>query len=119
VEERKGKIDVAQELIFQLDQAQELEEVGVRKRAKQRILAFSALRRIKIRQRSRLTWIRTGDANTKLFHLRATGRRRKNYIPALVHHGRMVTAQKDKSQALYQHFSELLGSAQQREATLN
>jgi hypothetical protein len=93
VEERKGKIDVAQELIFQLDQAQELEEVGVRKRAKQRILAFSALRRIKIRQRSRLTWIRTGDANTKLFHLRATGRRRKNYIPVLVHHRRMAIAQ--------------------------
>jgi len=69
VEEWKRRTEIAQEVVLRLDQAQERRpltpgELSLRKRAKQRILGFAALRRIKIRQRSRLTWIREGDANS-------------------------------------------------------
>jgi hypothetical protein len=50
-----------------------LDDVEVRGRmlAKDKILAMASIQKIKLRQRSRLTWIRTGNANTKLFHLYA------------------------------------------------
>ena len=71
VEEWKRRTEIAQEVVLRLDQAQERRpltpgELSLRKRAKQRILGFAALRRIKIRQRSRLTWIREGDAITRI-----------------------------------------------------
>jgi hypothetical protein len=46
-------------------------------------LGLLSIQKIKLRQRSRLTWIRLGDANTKLFHVRANGRRRKVHIQTL------------------------------------
>ena len=52
---------------------------------------------IKIQQQSRLTKIKEGDANTKLFPLRATTRRWKNFIPALATATGMVIAQQDKA----------------------
>jgi hypothetical protein len=87
--------------------------------AKARILGFMTLRRIKIRQRSRLNWIRLGDANTKFFHLRANARRRKNFISQLTAQGRLVTSHQDKEVELYRHFSALLGQHTHRERQLN
>nr|CAD1831264.1 unnamed protein product [Ananas comosus var. bracteatus] len=39
---------------------------------------------IKWRQRSKVQWIRAGDANTKFFHMRANGRRNKNFISRIM-----------------------------------
>ena len=104
VEEKKLRTEIAQEVVLRLDQAQERRpltpgELSLRKRAKQRILGFAALRRIKIRQRSRLTWIREGDAITRIpsssiLELRRAGE--KNYIPAFRTANGMVTAHHDK-----------------------
>src|SRR3954464_7238424 len=63
-----------------------------------------AIQKIKIRQRSRLTWIRLGDANTKLFHARANGRRRRVYIQSLTTSSRTAITTKDKEEELLQHF---------------
>jgi hypothetical protein len=49
-----------------------------------------------MQQRSRLTYIRCGDANTKLFHLKANARRRKNYIQCLQSQDGMVFSQHEK-----------------------
>ncbi|WVZ92280.1 hypothetical protein U9M48_038358 [Paspalum notatum var. saurae] len=122
--EMKNAALVAQEVISFLDQAQENRqltetELALRRMAKQRILGLAALRKIKIRQRARLIGIRVGDANTKLFHLRANGRRRKNFIPSLRVGDRHYTAHQDKAQILHSHFSMLLGSVQPRQETLN
>jgi hypothetical protein len=75
VMQAKLQADVTTEVVRCLDQAQEhrqlaVPELTLRKKAKARTLGFMAIRRIKIRQRSCLTWIRLGDANTKIFHLR-------------------------------------------------
>lgn len=70
--------NVATQLIFLLDLAQEErelteEERKLRKELKLKLLGLAAVERMRWRQRSRLTWIRVGDANTKLFHIRANG----------------------------------------------
>lgn len=116
--------EIAQELVLRLDQAQEQrqltpEELTLRRQAKLKILGLSTVRRIKLRQRSRLTWIRLGDANTRLFHLRANGRRRKNYISALSHNNRFFTAHQDKEDILHQYYQGVFGSSQARPHSLN
>jgi hypothetical protein len=59
------------------------------------------------------------DANTRLFHLRANGRRWKKFIPALTVGERTCTAQDDKARAIKDHFQEHLGQPPRRECTLN
>lgn len=80
---------------------------------------LAALRIIKARQRSRLIWIRCGDANTKLFHLRANSRKRKNFIAHLNVQGRTVTQHDDKATTLLHHFKCLLGTYSTRTASIN
>jgi hypothetical protein len=88
IKEIRREADEAQALILQPDQEQDnrvldTAETIERRTAKDKILALAAVRKLRIRQRSRLTWIKSGDANTKLFHLRVNARRRKNFIPSL------------------------------------
>jgi hypothetical protein len=118
------KAQIATKVVALLEHAQEnrslsTAELALRKLAKAPILGFLALRRIKIRQRSRLTWIKLGDANTQLFHLRANSRRRKNFIPALTVESRTVTSHADKAAQLFSFYSSLFGTAAPREVVLN
>ena len=43
---------------------------------------LASLERTIARQPSRVRWLRDGDADTKIFHAVANGRRIKNFIPA-------------------------------------
>jgi hypothetical protein len=88
IKEIRREADEAQALILRPDQEQDnrvldTAETIERRTTKDKILALAAVRKLRIRQRSRLTWIKSGDANTKLFHLRVNARRRKNFIPSL------------------------------------
>lgn len=116
--------NVATELIFLLDLAQEErqltdEENALRKMLKLKLLGFAAVERMRWRQRSRLTRIRVGNANTKLFHLRANGRRRKNHIPTLQGPSGMVHEHTEKAKIPLDHFKSLMGKAQHRSHTIN
>jgi hypothetical protein len=102
--------------VLQMDQLQEVRpltesEIQTHKAAKNKIIGIAAMRKIRLQQRSRLTWICVGDANTKLFHLPANVnvRCRGNYIPVLHHEGRDWITHEAKSAALDAYFTQQLG----------
>jgi hypothetical protein len=84
-------------------------ELQAHREAKNKLLELAAIRRIRLRQRSRLTWIHAGDTNTKLFHLKATARRHHNFIPSFLHTGRSSITHEAKSEALHDFYSQHFG----------
>lgn len=115
---------VATWVIQRLDIAHEnrvlhTEEIWLRRTLKQALLGMAALERTIDRQRSRLRWIREGDANTKLFQAVANGRRTKNFIAHIKLGDTIITDQESKVEAFTEAYERLLGTAQAREHTLN
>jgi hypothetical protein len=79
----KTKLAVAKKTIWLLDQAQEQmsisqAEVDFRLRLKEAYLGLLTMEKIRARQRARLTNIKYGDVNSKLFYLMANGRKQKS-----------------------------------------
>jgi hypothetical protein len=78
------------------------------------------MERSRRRQASRLVWLKEGDTCTWFFHLRANGRSRKNFIPVLKDDNtRYVWGHEEKEHILYGHFQKIMGTKEQRQATLN
>jgi hypothetical protein len=120
----KLQIAIANTLIFRLDIAQEARvlspgERWLRRMLKHAVLGLSSLERTIARQRSRIRWLREGDANTKLFHVVANGRRTKNYIAAVRVDNEIVTEQVRKVVAFTNAFEQMLGTIETREHGLD
>jgi hypothetical protein len=117
--------DVANKVIFQLDLAQEERQLSederlLRKLLKARLLGIAAIEKAKWKQRSRMNWIKMGDTNTHLFHLRANGHRRKIHISTLTDpNGAATSNQDEKAEIPRQHFIRLLGTISPRQMGLN
>ena len=75
-----------------------------------RLTYITSLERMIARQRSRVRWIKEGDANTKLFHAIANGRRTKNFIPALKHGEEIIMDQSRKEEVFFDMYNNLVGS---------
>jgi hypothetical protein len=60
-----------------------LDECSLIKQLKARLLGLAAIEKSRARQKSRLTWLRKGDANTKYFQLMTNIRKQKNFIHTL------------------------------------
>ena len=91
--------------MLQLEAAQEQRmlatmELDLHHRLKARSMGLAAIEKTRIRQRSRLTYIRCGDANTKFFHIRASARRRKNYIHYLYTDEGIAIAHEEKEKVI-------------------
>ena len=115
---------MARELVLHLDIAQErrqlsVEESSLRKRMKLRCLGLSSLERTMARQRARIRHLSDGDANTAYFHLVARGRKRRNFIPALLVAGHIWADHDSMEEALHQHFSGVFGTAMAGGITLD
>jgi hypothetical protein len=121
--ELRLKYEVATEIVRLLDEAQEhrqlsTPELALHRKGKGMILAFSALRKIKIHQRSCLLWLKVGDANTKLFHVKANARR-KNFICSLKNEGTVAITHEDKAYLLRQFYCNLFAHYRERDIVLN
>jgi hypothetical protein len=87
---------------------------------KKHCLALSSLSRTIARLRSRIGWIKEGDANTALFHAKARYRKSKNFIAKVASSdGQILTAHEDKSAAFYDFHEALLGSCEVRDTTID
>ena len=63
-----------------------------------------------MRQRSRITYLAEGDANTKFFHLQACHRSRKNYITKIRTPDAFIFKDNEMAQAIFDHFDSILGT---------
>jgi hypothetical protein len=118
------QLELAKEVLLQLEAAQESrtltdQELDLRQRLKVRSTGLAAIEKSRIRQRSRLTYIRYGDANTKFFHIRASARRRKNYIHYLHSNEGMAFAHEEKEKILEECFRDHMGTSSARSMSLN
>lgn len=82
------QLALVKEILLQLEVAQEhraltQEELELRHHLKIHSVDLAMIEKTRIRQESRLTNIRCGDTNTKLFHICASSRAKKNYIQCL------------------------------------
>jgi hypothetical protein len=71
------------------------------------------------RLRSRISWLKEGDANSKLFHLHARHRKRKNFVASLVDGNNILSSHIDKAAAVDQFFSNLIGTNVDRDWTID
>jgi hypothetical protein len=120
----KMQILLATELILYFDIAMEScqlspEERALRRMLKKKLLGLASLERTIVRKRSRILWLREGDACTRFFHLHASHRRRKNFIGHLAIDNVRVKEHVDKAEAVDCFFDNLLGSTTDRPFTLD
>ena len=83
------QLALAREILHQFEIAQNNRqlspgELWFKKILKKRSLALASLKRTMARLHSRISWLKDGDANTRLFHLHARHRKRKNFIGKLI-----------------------------------
>jgi hypothetical protein len=120
----KFQLALAREILHQLEIAQDNRllspgELWLKNSLKKHSLALASLNRTIDRLRSRIGWLREGDANTKLFHLHARHRKRKNFISRLVSGERICTSHKDKAEVIDNFYENLIGSCTDRMRTVN
>src|SRR4051812_18667759 len=95
------------------------EERGLRCLLKKKLLGLASLERTLARQRSRILWLREGDACTRFFHTHASHRRRKNFISHLLVDNVRVSEHDDKAEAVDRFFGDLLGTSGDRPFSLD
>jgi mannosylglycoprotein endo-beta-mannosidase len=118
------QLSMLNEIILQLETAQDdrqlsASEVALRSDLKAKTLGLSVLLKIKRRQRSRITWLKSGDANTRFFHRKANSRHRKNLIHSLQSDHGVVTSHEDMLQLAHQHFDQIMGTTSPAQSIFN
>ncbi|KAK3182746.1 hypothetical protein Dsin_030032 [Dipteronia sinensis] len=80
-------------------------------RAEKELEGLLAREELYWRQRSKVDWLMEGDRNSKLFHAKASARKRKNTISMLVDdEGRIQTSEEDITHTVCSFFSQLFQS---------
>ena len=84
----------------------EIEELMERRSHRDVVAELDLRREIDWRQRSRQLWLAAGDANTRIFHQMACGRRRQNFIRRIRIGDQMIIDQTFVGKALADHFRD-------------
>lgn len=118
------RLEIAKQLLLLMDKEQEKQplsqdELVFRLYLKAKTVNLAAVQMSRAIQHSRLTWIRNGDACTRLFMLHASNRRRKLFILSLKLSTGLAISQQRKEEVVFDHFVNLLGQTQARSASLN
>ena len=95
------------------------EEDWLRCEAKKHCLVMSSLDCTLARLRSRVRFLKDGDANTEFFHSHARFRKKKNFISKVIQNGEVVTTQEGKQAAFFDYFDGLIGTPLGRASTLD
>jgi hypothetical protein len=124
VGDMKLQLAIVKEVILRLETAQEvrtlsLVELNLLGRLKAKSLGLALIEKSRIGQRSRLTVVRLGDANSRFFHLWACSRARKNFIQALQTETGLVVTQEGKEKVITDHFKQHLGTTAPRARTFD
>jgi hypothetical protein len=67
---------------------------------KQHCFVYAYMERTIARLRSRIKYLKEGDANTKFFHMQARFRKKRNFISYLEEEGRVVSNHEDMQEVL-------------------
>jgi len=120
------QLAIAKKIVHRLDWAQDFRtlaphELALRRKAKLCSLGLASLQRTLVRQRSRITYLAEGDANTKFFHLQACHRSRKNFITKLCTTDAVLLKEEEMAEAVFDHFDSIMGTqgCQQVQLDLN
>ncbi|WVZ91346.1 LOW QUALITY PROTEIN: hypothetical protein U9M48_037534 [Paspalum notatum var. saurae] len=118
------QLGLSREILHQFEIAQDMRslsdrEIWLRNHLKKHLLALSSLKRTIARSRSRISWLKEGDANTALFHAHARYRKQRNFIGSLVEEDLILTKHEDKEKAFHDFYFSLLGTNLSREYTVN
>lgn len=119
------QLHMAEEIILRLDEAQDTralstEEMQLRSQLKTRVLGLAAIERSRRRQSSRITWLKEGDATTKLFHAYANRRRRKKLIPHLRREDDTIAwSHAEKEQEIKEYYRRIMRSKTLRTRSFN
>jgi hypothetical protein len=87
--------------------------------SKKYIFGWLVIEKVKARQRARLTNVRHGGVNSKLFYLRANDRKRKKHIQVLQTEQGLAFKHDDKAKEIERHFGQVLGTKRARQTSLN
>jgi hypothetical protein len=115
---------LAQVLLHHLEVAQDSlllssAELWFKINLKKHSVALASLQRTIARLRSRIGWLREGDANTKLFHMHSRFRKKKNFVTKLVSNGVVLSSHDDKANLVDDFYGRLLGLCSDREHTIS
>jgi hypothetical protein len=72
---------------------------------------LSSLKRTIAHLRSRISWLKEGDDNTKFFHMQARHQKRKNFIVRLESKEGIYTNHEDKTKVIDDFYENLLGTS--------
>jgi hypothetical protein len=111
----ESQLALAREILHQLEIAQDLRllthlEVELKNNLKKHSLALASFKRTIARSRSRIQWLKEGDVRH---------RKGKNFISRLVSDNGTCTSHDDKAKLIHQFYDGLLGTAWNREHTID
>ena len=119
-----SQLALTKEVLHRLEMAQDFRvliqaEIWLKNRLKKQALLLSSLKRTMARLRSRISWLKEGDANTKLFHLHARHRKRKNFVARLVDGDYTLTSHVEKAACVDRFYTNLIGKCVDRDRVID
>ncbi|OEL17837.1 hypothetical protein BAE44_0021144, partial [Dichanthelium oligosanthes] len=86
-----------------------VQETRLKRDLKARFLGLAAVEKLRAKQQSRLNYIRSTEASTRLFYMQANGRRWKNFIRQLSTANGVMHTHVHKETSIHEHFNSHLG----------